>query len=102
LKIEREALKKESDKASRDRLVALEGELIGLEEQSASLTAKWLEEKKSVADVQSIKEKLDAARQEAEVAQRKGDFARAGELTYGVIPGLERQLKAIEERKDDV
>jgi ATP-dependent Clp protease ATP-binding subunit ClpB len=102
LKIEREALKKESDKASRDRLAALEKELSGLEEESASLTAKWLEEKKSVADVQSLKEKLDAARSEVEVAQRKGDFARAGELTYGVIPDLERKLKAIEERKDDV
>jgi ATP-dependent Clp protease ATP-binding subunit ClpB len=101
LKIEREALKKETDKASRDRLVALERELGELEEESASLTAKWLEEKKSVADVQSLKEKLDAARSEVEVAQRKGDFARAGELTYGVIPELERKLKAIEERKDD-
>jgi ATP-dependent Clp protease ATP-binding subunit ClpB len=101
LKIEREALKKETDKASRDRLVALESELVGLEEDSAALTAKWLEEKKSVADVQSIKEKLDAARQDVEVAQRKGDFAKAGELTYGVIPDLERRLKAIEERKDD-
>jgi ATP-dependent Clp protease ATP-binding subunit ClpB len=101
LKIEREALKKETDKASRDRLLALESELGGLEEQSATLGAKWLEEKKSVADVQSIKEKLDAARQDVEVAQRKGDFAKAGELTYGVIPDLERKLKDIEERKDD-
>src|ERR1700750_2944512 len=102
LKIEREALKREADKASRDRLTTLEKELGDLEEESAALTAKWLEEKKSVADVQSLKEKLDAARQEVEVAQRKGDFARAGELTYGVIPDLERKLKAIEERKDDV
>src|SRR5471030_1018699 len=101
LKIEREALKKESDKPSQDRLATLESELGDLEEQSSALTAKWLEEKKSVADVQSLKEKLDTARQEVEVAQRKGDFARAGELTYGVIPDLERKLKAIEERKDD-
>ncbi len=100
LKIEREALRKETDKASRDRLATLEKELGDLEEDSAALTAKWLEEKKSVADVQSLKEKLDAARQEVEVAQRKGDFARAGELTYGVIPDLERKLKAIEESKD--
>jgi len=102
LKIEREALKKETDKASKDRLVSLEKDLGELEEQSAALTAKWQEEKKSVADVQSLKEKLDAARSEVEVAQRKGDFARAGELTYGVIPDLERKLKAIEDRKDDV
>ncbi len=100
LKIEREALKKESDKASRDRLETLEKELGGLEEESAALTAKWLEEKKSVADVQSLKEKLDAARSEVEMAQRKGDFARAGELTYGVIPDLERKVKLIEDNKD--
>ncbi len=100
LKIEREALKKETDKASRDRLVTLEKELGELEEDSGVLTARWLEEKKSVADVQSLKEKLDAARQDVEVAQRKGDFGRAGELTYGVIPDLERKLKAIEDGKD--
>ena len=100
LKIEREALKKETDKASRDRLESLEKELGDLEEDSDALTARWLEEKKSVADVQSLKEKLDAARQDVEVAQRKGDFARAGELTYGVIPDLERKLKAIEDNKD--
>ena len=102
IKIEREALKKETDKASRDRLAALESELGGLEEESAILTAKWQDEKKSVADVQSLKEKLDAARSDADVAQRKGDFAKAGELTYGVIPDLERKLKAIEDRKEDV
>jgi ATP-dependent Clp protease ATP-binding subunit ClpB len=102
LKIEREALKKETDKASRDRLVALEGELADLETESDAMTAKWREEKQSVADVQSIKEKLDQARSDVEVAQRKGDFARAGELTYGVIPDLERKLKAIDERGDDV
>src|SRR6188768_688653 len=100
LKIEREALKKETDKAAKDRLETLQKELGGLEEESAALTAKWLEEKKSVADVQSLKERLDTARQEVEVAQRKGDFARAGELTYGVIPDLERKLKAIEDNKD--
>jgi ATP-dependent Clp protease ATP-binding subunit ClpB len=102
LKIEREALKKETDKASKDRLATLEKDLSELEEQSTSLTAKWQEEKKSVADVQSLKEKLDTARSEVEMAQRKGDFARAGELTYGVIPDLERKLKAIEDREDDV
>ena len=101
LKIEREALKKENDAASRDRLVALEKELGTLEDESGVLTARWLEEKKSVADVQTLKEKLDAARQDAEIAQRRGDFASAGELTYGVIPDLERKLKAIDERKDE-
>jgi len=100
LKIEREALRRESDKASQDRLVALQKDLSELEEKSGALTAKWQEEKKSVADVQSLKERLDQARSDVEIAQRKGDFARAGELTYGVIPGLERQLKAIDEKKD--
>ena len=70
-----------------------------LEEQSASLTARWQEEKKSVQDTQSLKEKLDAARQEVEIAQRRGNFARAGELTYGVIPELEKKLKVIEENE---
>ncbi|HUJ03262.1 MAG TPA: ATP-dependent chaperone ClpB [Rhizomicrobium sp.] len=99
LKIEREALKKESDKASKDRLAALESELAELEEKSATQTAKWKEEKQSLHDVQGLKEKLDAARQEVEIAQRKGNFARAGELTYGIIPDLERKLKAIEEKQ---
>jgi ATP-dependent Clp protease ATP-binding subunit ClpB len=101
LKIEREALKRESDAASRDRLVTLEKELGGLEDQSGVLTARWLEEKKSVSDVQGLKEKLDAARQDVEIAQRRGDFAKAGELTYGVIPDLERKLKVIEDKKDE-
>jgi len=101
LKIEREALKKETDKASRDRLLALEKELGDLEDQSASLTARWQEEKKSVVDTQSLKEKLDHARSEVEAAQRRGDFARAGELTYGVIPEIERKLKALEGKKND-
>jgi ATP-dependent Clp protease ATP-binding subunit ClpB len=99
LKIEREALRKESDKPSRDRLEALETELANLDEESASVAARWQEEKKSVQDTQSLKERLDAARQEVEVAQRRGDFARAGELTYSVIPDLERKLKLIEERE---
>ena len=101
LKIEQAALRKETDKASKDRLDALEKELGDLGEQSATLTARWQEEKKSVAEVQSLKEKLDQARSDVEMAQRKGDFARAGELTYGVIPDLERRLKAIAEKKND-
>jgi ATP-dependent Clp protease ATP-binding subunit ClpB len=99
LKIEREALKKESDRASKDRLAALEGELAETEEKSASLTAKWQEEKKSVQEVQGLKEKLDAARQELDVVQRRGNLARAGELAYGVIPDLERKLRAVEDKQ---
>ncbi|MGH6887761.1 MAG: ATP-dependent chaperone ClpB [Rhizomicrobium sp.] len=99
LKIEREALKKETDEGSRDRLAALESELAETEDKSASLTARWQEEKKSVQEVQGIKEKLDAARQELDVAQRRGNLARAGELTYGVIPDLDRRLKAVEDKQ---
>src|SRR5450755_1761650 len=96
LKIEREALKRETDKASRDRLVALEKELGGLEEESASLTAKWREEKKSVADMQKLKTELDQLRAELANAQRRGEYQRAGELAYGRIPELEKKLKATE------
>ena len=99
LKIEREALKKESDKASKERLKTLEGELAELEQRATELASRWQAEKKSLHSAQGLKEKLDQARQDADVAQRKGDFARAGELTYGVIPGLEKQLKEIEEKK---
>ncbi|MEI9886881.1 MAG: ATP-dependent chaperone ClpB [Rhizomicrobium sp.] len=98
LKIEQAALKKETDRASQDRLKTLEHDLAELEEKASVQTAKWQEEKKSVSDVQGLKEKLDRARMDADVAQRKGDFARAGELTYGVIPDLERKLKAIEDK----
>ncbi len=101
LKIEQAALKKETDAASKDRLKTLEHDLVELEEKANVLSAKWQEEKKSVQDVQSIKEQLDRARADVEIAQRKGDFARAGELSYGVIPGLERQLKAIEDKESN-
>src|SRR5438874_4749280 len=101
LKIEREALKKETDKASKERLAALEAELSDLGEKSDALTARWQEEKKSVQNVQALKEKLDAARQELDVAQRRGNLARAGELAYGVIPDLERKLRAAEEKGAD-
>ncbi len=96
LKIEREALKKETDQGSRDRLVRLEKELSELEEESAGLTAKWQSEKDELASANKIKESLDQARLELEQAQRAGRFDRAGELAYGVIPGLEARLKEIE------
>jgi ATP-dependent Clp protease ATP-binding subunit ClpB len=96
LKIEREALKKESDEPSRERLQRLEHELAELEQKSAELTAQWRAEKEKLAGAQKLKEQLDQARIELEQVQRKGDWARAGELTYGVIPELERKLKAAE------
>jgi len=97
LKIEREALKREQDSASRDRLVNLERELSDLEQESAELTAKWQAEKDQLQGAQKIKEDLEKARTELETAQRDGNWGRAGELAYGVIPGLEKALKDAEE-----
>ncbi|MSP52560.1 MAG: ATP-dependent chaperone ClpB [Alphaproteobacteria bacterium] len=96
LKIEREALKKETDNASRERFKNLEGELADLVRDSAALTAEWQSEKSRLAGSVRIKEELDAARNELDVAQRKGNLTRAGELRYGVIPGLEKRLAAAE------
>ncbi|MFQ5958861.1 MAG: AAA family ATPase, partial [Alphaproteobacteria bacterium] len=92
LKIEREALKKETDAASKERLEKLEKELGDLEQQAAEDGARWQAERERVAGAQKLKERLDAARSELEIVQRDGDLARAGELTYGVIPELERTL----------
>lgn len=97
LKIEREALKKESDRASKERLGKLEKELADLEGQSSLLTSRWEAEKNKLSSAQDLKEKLDAARVELERAQREGRFERAGELAYGVIPQLERDLVESEE-----
>jgi len=92
LKIEREALRKESDSASHDRLTKLEKELADLEDRSNAMTAAWKAEKDQVSETQKLKERLDQARSEVEVAQRRGDLGRASELLYGVIPDIERQL----------
>ncbi|WP_426257954.1 ATP-dependent chaperone ClpB [Sphingomonas sp. DC1600-2] len=94
LKIEREALKRESDEASRDRLVKLDGELANLEQQSSELTTRWQAEKDKISAEARLKEQLDAARLELDQAQRSGDLAKAGELSYGRIPELQRQLDA--------
>ena len=96
LKIEREALKKESDKGSRERLEKLEKELVGLEERSNALTSTWKAEKEKLAQAQKIKEQLEKARSDLEIAQRNGDLAKAGELRYGVLPDLERKLAEAE------
>ncbi|WP_296674958.1 ATP-dependent chaperone ClpB [Novosphingobium sp.] len=92
LKIEEMALAKESDTASKDRLATLKAELGNLEQQSAELTTRWQNERDKIAAEGKIKEALDAARIELEQAQRAGDLAKAGELSYGKIPDLERQL----------
>ncbi len=92
LKIEREALKKEHDKAARERLGRLETELKELELSSGAMTSAWQAEKSKLGAAQKIKEQLDAARVELDKAQRKSDWGRASELSYGVIPELERRL----------
>ncbi|KQO56245.1 MULTISPECIES: ATP-dependent chaperone ClpB [unclassified Methylobacterium] len=95
-KIEGEALKKETDTASRDRLVRLEKELADLEEQSSAITSRWKAEKDKLGAAADLKKKLDEARTELANAQRQGQYQRAGELAYGVVPGLEKQLAEIE------
>ncbi len=99
LKIEREALKKETDRASKDRLEKLEIDLTGLEEQADALTARWQAEKSKLGLAADLKKQLDEARNELAIAQRKGEFQRAGELAYGVIPKLEKELE-VSESKD--
>ncbi|KQM97559.1 ATP-dependent chaperone ClpB [Sphingomonas sp. Leaf25] len=92
MKIEREALKRESDAASLDRLDTLEEELANAEEQLAGLTTRWQAERDKIASEAKLKEQLDAARMALEQAQRSGDLAKMSELTYGTIPTLEKQL----------
>ena len=96
LRIEQEALKKETDAASRDRLERLERELAELEQESAALTSRWKAEKDKLGHAAELKRRLDEARNDLAIAQRKGEYQRAGELAYGVIPGLEAELKATE------
>jgi ATP-dependent Clp protease ATP-binding subunit ClpB len=96
LKIEQEALKKESDPGSKERLKKLEGELKSLEKQSADLTARWKSEKDKLSNAQKLKTELDALRVELANAQRRGEYQKAGELAYGRIPELEKKLKDVE------
>jgi ATP-dependent Clp protease ATP-binding subunit ClpB len=92
LKIEREALKKETDPASKERLKNVEREISELEQRSAALTAQWKKEKEKLSGVKRLQEQLDQARSELETAQRRADLQRAGELMYSIIPGLEKRL----------
>jgi ATP-dependent Clp protease ATP-binding subunit ClpB len=96
LQIEREALKKETDAASKDRLERLQKELAETEEKSAAMTRTWQAEKEKLAGASKLKEQLEGSRRDLELAQRKGDFAKAGELAYATIPDLEKKLKAAE------
>jgi ATP-dependent Clp protease ATP-binding subunit ClpB len=96
-KIEQEALKKESDPGSKDRLKNIEAELVDLEKKSADLTSRWKAEKEKLGSATELKKQLDDARNELASAQRKGEYQKAGELAYGRIPDLEKKLKAVEE-----
>ena len=96
LQIEAEALKKEDDAASADRLERLEKELSDLQEKSTQMTARWQSERDRLEGARGLKEQLDKARAELEIAKRDGNLARAGELSYGIIPGLEKQLEDAE------
>jgi ATP-dependent Clp protease ATP-binding subunit ClpB len=98
LKIEREALRKENDRASADRLSKLEVELAGLEEKANTMTARWQNEKNKLGDVAALKTRLEALRNELAAAQRAADYQKAGELTYGLIPEAERKLKEAEDK----
>ena len=100
LKIEREALKAEKDDASKDRLARLEKELAGLEEESSAMTAAWAAEKDKLGLAADLKKQLDEARNELAIAQRSGEFQKAGELAYGRIPELEKKLAAAEAQED--
>ncbi len=102
MQIEAEALKKEDDKASKDRLEKLEKELGDLQQQSSEMTAKWQAERDKLESARGLKEQLDHARAELDAAKRAGDLAKAGELSYGVIPQLEKQLEDAEAADNDV
>ena len=101
LQIEAEALKKEDDAASVDRLEKLEKELSGLLERSSEMTAKWQSERDTLEVARDLKEQLDKGRAELEQAKREGNLGRAGELSYGIIPGLEKRLVDAEAREGD-
>ena len=98
LEIERQALQKEKDKASRERLEKLEQDLANLHEESAQLTARWQTEKEAIAELRDIKEQADKAQLEMEQAERKSDLATAARLRYGVLRDLEERQKTAEDR----
>ena len=101
MQIEEEALKLEDDTASKDRLETLQKELADLQDQSAEMTAQWQSERDKLAGARDLKEQLDHARAELDIAKRDGNLAKAGELSYGVIPGLEKQLAEAEARESE-
>ncbi|WP_204112299.1 ATP-dependent chaperone ClpB [Shimia biformata] len=102
MQIEEEALKLEDDQASKDRLEKLQKDLADLQDKSAEMTAQWQAGRDKLASARDLKEKLDHARAELDIAKREGNLAKAGELSYGVIPQLEKQLSEAEEADSDM
>lgn len=101
LKIEREALKRETDPATLERLLKLEKDIANLEEENRVLTSKWMEEKGSLQQIHKIKEHLDALRSELDMVQRQGNLARAGEIRYGLLPTLEKELESLTKAQEE-
>jgi len=101
MQIEAEALRLEDDVASKDRLETLEKDLADLQERSSEMTAQWQAGRDKLASARDLKEQLDSARAELDIAKREGNLAKAGELSYGVIPELEKQLELAEETGSD-
>ncbi len=102
LQIEEEALKLEDDQASKDRLETLQKDLADLQEKSSEMTAQWQAGRDKLASARDIKEQLDQARADLDIAKREGNLAKAGELSYGVIPELEKKLAEAEDTEDDM
>jgi ATP-dependent Clp protease ATP-binding subunit ClpB len=102
LEIEREALRKETDPASRDRLQKLEAELANLQETSGQLKARWQNEKEVITQIRSVKERIEQAKTEEQAAERAGDLARAAELRYGVLLALQKELDAANDRLAEI
>lgn len=101
MQIEVEALKLEDDQASKDRLETLERDLANLQDRSSEMTAQWQAERDKLAGARDLKEQLDKARAELDIAKREGNLGKAGELSYGVIPQLEKQLAEAEQREGE-
>ena len=102
LKIEAEALKKETDDASKERLDKIDKELVDLEKKSVEMTSKWQAGKAKLEKINNLKNKLDEAKYALEVAQRKGDLGKAGELSYGLIPKLQKELEVLEKENSNI
>ena len=99
--IEAEALRIEDDNASKKRLLSLEKDLTDLQERSTELTAKWQAERDELASARDLKEQIDKARADLDVAKRSGNLVKAGELSYSIIPRLEKQLSNAEDKEAD-